>query len=112
MTLLDQILDLTAAIEASVDGGDWAGAASLDTERRALLGDLLATQPGGVVEPAARAVLADLVRRNQATVTRVERERQAVGMALRQLHDSPAAVRAYTRAAPAPAAALAGSETP
>jgi hypothetical protein len=33
-------------------------------------------------------------------------------MALRQLHDSPAAVRAYTRAAPAPAAALAGSETP
>jgi hypothetical protein len=112
VTPLDRILDLTTAIEACVDGGDWAGAASLDTERRALLADLLATQPGGQLEPAARAVFADLVRRNQATVARVERERQAVGITLRQLHDSPAAVRAYTRAAPAPAAALAGSDLP
>lgn len=112
MTLLDRILDLTAAIEASVEAGDWAGAASLDRERRELLGDLLAAQPGGVLDPAARAVLADLVRRNQATVARVAQERQAVGLTLRQLHDSPAAVRAYTRAGPAPAAALTGSDSP
>lgn len=110
--LLDRILDLTAAIEASVDGGDWIAAAALDSERRGLLADLLATQPAGTLEPAARAVLADLARRNQATVERVERERHAVGLTLRQLRDSPAAVRAYTRAAPSRAAALAGSDTP
>jgi hypothetical protein len=111
VTLLEQILDLTSAIEASVDAADWTGAAGLDRQRRTLLADLLAGQPGGQLEPAARAVFADLLRRNQATTSRVDRERQQLGDALRRLHESPAAMRAYERsAAPRPATAIAGSD--
>jgi hypothetical protein len=110
VTLLEQILDLTAAIEASVDAGDWPGAAALDGQRCGLLANLLAMQPRGQLEPAAREVFADLLRRNRATTSRVEHERQQLGTALRRLHESPAAMRAYERSAAPRSTATAGSD--
>lgn len=111
MTLLDRILALTAAIEAHVADGNWPGAAALDRERRTLLAELLAAQPGAL-DGVARGVLEELLARNRATLAQAEQQRQELGAALRTLTDSPAAVRAYTRAGPARALAPAGTELP
>ena len=108
---LDQILALTAAIEARVDAGDWPGAAALDGERRTLLADLLAAQHGAL-DRTARGVLEELLARNRATLAQAEQQRAALGTALRKLGESPAAVRAYTRAAGPAGRALAGSDLP
>jgi hypothetical protein len=108
---LDDIVALTAAIEARVEAGDWPGAATLDGQRRTLLADLLSARPGGL-DRTARGVLEELLARNRATLARVEQERAAVGAALQALAQSPAALRAYGRAAADPVPALAGSTRP
>jgi hypothetical protein len=97
---LDDIVALTAAIEARVEAGDWPGAATL-----------LSARPGGL-DRTARGVLEELLARNRATLARVEQERAAVGAALQALAQSPAALRAYGRAAADPVPALAGSTRP
>jgi hypothetical protein len=111
VTLLDQILALTATIEARVEAGDWPGAAALDGERRELLARLLAGQPTRL-DTGTRRLFEELLARNRATLSRAEARRSEVGDALTTLAQAPAAVRAYTLSGPAARPTAAESETP
>jgi hypothetical protein len=111
VTLLEQILALTATIEARVEAGDWPGAAALDAERRELLTRLLAGQPTQL-DAGVRRLFEELLARNRATVARAEVQRTEVGDALTTLASAPTAVRAYSLGGPATRPTAAESETP
>jgi len=97
MNLLDRIMALTNAIEARVADADWAGATDLDLERRELLRDLFATQPGVARDGKSRAILEQLRARTDATSSAVHDTRRALSAAARQLQAAPGVVRAYER---------------
>ncbi|MEQ1803224.1 MAG: hypothetical protein ABL989_14945 [Gammaproteobacteria bacterium] len=97
MNLLDRIMALTTAIEARVADADWAGATDLDLERRELLRDLFATQPGVVRDGSARAILEQLRARTDSTSAALHDTRRALSAAARQLQAAPGVVRAYER---------------
>jgi hypothetical protein len=97
MNLLDRIMALTAAIEARVADADWAGATDLDLERRELLRDLFALQPGVAQDGRSRAILEQLRARTESTAAAVHDTRRALSAAARQLQVAPGVVRAYER---------------
>lgn len=99
MTLLDRIMALTTAIEERVADADWAGATDLDIERRDLLRDLFATQPGIARDGSSRAILEQLRARTDSTAAAMHDSRRALSTAARQLQSAPGVVRAYERIA-------------
>jgi hypothetical protein len=109
VTTLDHILELTAAIEARVGDGDWAGATGLDLERRRLLAEMFRVDPGSVPDAGAREVLQQLVARNEQTIARIHERRRTLMQEARQLGEGPTAVRAYEANSPSSAAATAWS---
>jgi len=97
MTLLDQIMALTAAIEARVADADWAGATDLDLERRELLRELFAVHPDVARDGSSRAILEQLRARTDSTSAALHDTRRALSAAARQLQAAPGVVRAYER---------------
>jgi hypothetical protein len=115
MSLLDRIMALTDAIEARVADADWAGATDLDLERRELLRDLFATQPGVARDGASRAILGELQARTASTAAAINDTRRTLAAAARQLQAAPGVVRAYERNAdggPRRLFAAAGEQAP
>lgn len=110
MTRLDKILELTAAIEARVADGDWAGATSLDMERRQCLTELFTAEPAAVLDGSAREILQQLLARNDQTIARIQQTRRTLTVAAAQLHEVPAALLAYERNSVPGAALAAGSD--
>jgi hypothetical protein len=97
MNFLDRIMALTDVIENRVLAGDWAGATGLDVERRRLLGELFARDPDAAANSRNRAILEQILARNEISMTAVSSARQALSITARQLESAPAAVRAYER---------------
>lgn len=97
MNCLDRIMELTDDIEERVLAGDWVGATGLDIERRQLLGDLFTRNPDTAKNSDNRAILEQLMARNNATMEAVGSARQVLTIAARQLEAAPAVVRAYER---------------
>lgn len=97
MSLLDDIMSLTAAIEDRVANADWAGATDMDLERRELLRDLFATQPNVVKDGKARGILEQLRARTDSTSAALNDTRRALTTAAQQLQRAPGIVRAYER---------------
>ncbi|MBM4221315.1 MAG: hypothetical protein FJ170_05140 [Gammaproteobacteria bacterium] len=90
-------MELTDVIEERVLAGDWAGATGLDIERRQLLAEVFARDPGAASSGENRAVLEQLRARNEITMATVSSARQMLSIAARQLESAPAVVRAYER---------------
>jgi hypothetical protein len=97
MNCLDRIMELTDDIEERVLAADWAGATNLDIERRQLLGELFARNPDTAKNGENRAILEQLLARNNATMATLGSARQALTIAARQLDAAPTVVRAYER---------------
>lgn len=95
MSMLDEILDLTAAVEARIDDGDWLAAGQLNQRRQQLLTDLLARQAAGQLDADTREVLLDVLARNQASVARLRTEQHQLAGVSQRLRDGAQAVRAY-----------------
>lgn len=95
MPVLDDILDLTDAVEACVDQGDWLEAGRLNTRRQQLLVELCGDGDAAALEPAARAALRDVLDRNRATEARLQRERDHIAASARQIRRGHDAVDAY-----------------
>lgn len=112
MSPLDRILDLTRQVEAQVDRGDWLAAGALDQERRQLLETLIADNHLQQLGPNARAVLQEILARNQQTVGKVQNHKTQLAAISTRLNQAPDAMRAY-RANAQPLAPLApGPPTP
>jgi hypothetical protein len=95
MSLLDDIMALTTAIEDRVASADWAGATDLDLERRELLRELFAAQPDVANDSKARGILEQMRARTDSTAAAVTDTRRALTIAARQLQQAPGIVRAY-----------------
>lgn len=99
MSALDEILNLTDRVEASLDGGDWIEAAALNAQRQELLTRLFAGRAPQDIDPETRDVLRDILARNESAAARVRIERELVASKQSRIHHSAAAVRAYEQAA-------------
>ena len=97
MSLIDDIMVLTNAIEDRVANADWAGATDIDLERRELLRELFATQPEVAKDGKARGILEQLRARTDSTSAALNDTRRALTSAARQLQQAPGIVRAYER---------------
>jgi hypothetical protein len=97
MNCLDRIMALTDDIEERVLAADWAGATGLDIERRQLLADLFARNPDAARSGHNRAILEQLMARNDATMATLGSARQALTITARQLDAAPSVLRAYER---------------
>lgn len=97
MSLIDDIMVLTNAIEDRVAKADWAGATDIDLERRELLRELFATQPEVARDGKARGILEQLRARTDNTSAALNDARRALSSAARQLQQAPGIVRAYER---------------
>mgnify|MGYP001558117038 CR=1 FL=1 len=95
MSLLDQIMALTTAIEDRVAGADWAGATDLDLERRELLHELFARQPDVARDAKARGILEQLRARTDSSSAALQDTRRAMSAAAWQLQSGRNIVRAY-----------------
>lgn len=95
MTLLEQVLELTARVEQQLDAADWSGAAALEAERQGLLGQLCEGERIRALDQDERQVLRALLARNQRAIDRLERERRGLATLAGALARAPAAVRAY-----------------
>ncbi len=97
MEALDQIVTLTESVEQHVERGEWAEAGALDAERCRLLAELF-TDPSSARDLAAcRALLQELLLRNQQTVQRIQAQRDQLAQASADLTRADGAVRAYRR---------------
>jgi len=95
MTLIDQVLELTAQVEQLLDSADWSGAATLEGERQRLLGQLCEGERIRALDQDDRQILRALLARNQRAIERLERERRGMSRLAGQLSRGPAAVQAY-----------------
>lgn len=95
MSLLDQVLELTARVEQQLDAADWSGAAVLEAERQQLLGQLCAGDRIRALDDDERQVLRALLARNQRAIERLEVERRGMSARAGELARGPAALRAY-----------------
>ena len=101
MSPLDEILELTDAVEAAIEAGDWPAAGVLNGRRQNLLQELFAGRAPGDLDARTREVRRDVLDRNQATVSRLQGQQRAVASATQRLNQGGAAVRAYARNAAA-----------
>lgn len=99
MTSLDDILDLTDRVEASLDDGDWIAAAQLNAERQELLTALFADRAPGDMDQETRDILRDILARNETAAAKVRLEQELVATKQQRVHHSAAAVLAYEQAA-------------
>ncbi|MEZ5565133.1 MAG: hypothetical protein R3F24_06265 [Gammaproteobacteria bacterium] len=97
MSLLDDIMSLTTAIEERVLNADWAGATDLDFQRRDMLQALFASQPDVTSDHQTREILQQLRARTDATSAAVRDTREALATTARQLQAASGVVRAYER---------------
>jgi hypothetical protein len=97
MQALDDIVALTETVERHVERGEWAEAGALDAERCRLLAELFADPSSASDLAAYRAVLQDLLLRNQQTIQRVQALRDQMAEASAKLAHAGGVVRAYER---------------
>ena len=97
MQALDKILALTDSVEACLDEGDWLAAAELNQRRQVLLVEVLAQRDSSHLEPGTRDALREVLARNQASVARLQAQRQELAGVQQRLKNGRAAVRAYRR---------------
>lgn len=95
MAVIDEILELTAAVEAAIDDGDWLAAGNCDRRRQALLSQLLSERSESELDSDTRAALQQVLARNEASVARLTGQRQDLAGTQRRLRRGAVAVRAY-----------------
>jgi len=93
--MLDEILELTAAVEAAIDGGDWLAAGDFNRRRQELLQALLGERGTAELDAGTREVLTEVLARNNASVARLSEQRGDLAGSQQQLRRGVIAVRAY-----------------
>lgn len=95
MSLLDDILELTDAVERCIDSGDWLGASDVNARRQQLLVQLCGDGNGRQLDAATRAALSHVLERNQATESRLRDERSRIAGSASTLKRGRQALDAY-----------------
>ena len=98
MAMLDDILELTAAVETAIEEGDWLAAGDFDRRRQELLRSLLAERSAAELDADTRQALEQVLARNEASVARLTEQRRDLAGAQQRLRRGAVAVRAYTDA--------------
>ncbi|MDJ0927106.1 MAG: hypothetical protein QNJ73_05585 [Gammaproteobacteria bacterium] len=95
MSLLDEILALTDAVERCIDSGDWLGASDVNARRQQLLVELCGDGNERRLDSATRAALSQILQRNQATESRLRGERNRIAGSASKLKRGRQALDAY-----------------
>ena len=98
MAMLDEILELTARVEAAIEEGDWLAAGDFDRRRQELLSALLGEHEAAELDSDTRQTLQQVLARNKASVTRLAEQRRELVGTQQRLRRGAVAVRAYTDA--------------
>jgi hypothetical protein len=101
MTVLDQILELTAAVENCVDEGDWLAADELNQRRQQLLRGLLQDRDAAQLDDATRQALREVLARNEASVVKLTAQRGELTGTRQRIKRGVAAVTMYQQASEA-----------
>ncbi len=92
---LEQALALTLELRGCVEAGDFAGAAELESARRALLEEFFATRPAAVELPRSVELLREIVAANDALVGLADHLQRALAREVETIATGRRAVRAY-----------------
>ncbi|MFQ5633816.1 MAG: hypothetical protein ACE5G3_00605 [Gammaproteobacteria bacterium] len=95
MNSMDRILELTAAVEQQIAGGDWLAASETDAERRRLLAAMLAGDEAGRLTESDRECLSDILRRTNAAAAEVRALKRDLLASSSGLRTGPRAMRSY-----------------
>ena len=98
MAILDDILELTAAVETAIEVGDWLAAGDFDRQRQALLHALLAERSAADLDTETRQALQRVLARNEDSIARLTEQRSELTGTQQKLRRGAVAVRAYTDA--------------
>jgi len=98
MQMLDDILELTASVEAAIEEGDWLAAGDFDRRRQELLRTLLGERNAAELDNEARDALQQVLARNQASVAKLAEQRGELIGTRQRLRRGAVAVRAYSDA--------------
>jgi hypothetical protein len=94
---LELALELSRRLAGCVDAGDWAAAAALEAERRALLQDFFAVPPPAAELQQTIDLLRQLLAANDALVGRAEHLQRALAREADTVGTGRRAVLAYSR---------------
>lgn len=86
---------ITRALRESVEAGDWGVAATLESERRALLECFFATRPPADQLARVLGMLRELIASNDALIGLAEHRQRAVAREADMVSTGRRAVRAY-----------------
>ncbi|MCC5793145.1 MAG: hypothetical protein JJT85_00230 [Chromatiales bacterium] len=100
MSLVEQILDLTARVEACLESGDWGTASALEQERQGLLARYCDGERIRALGEQERNLLRALLERNRSAISRLEQARADLGATASLLTRGQGAIRAYARNGP------------
>ena len=97
MKRLDDMLELTRAVQERVEAGDWEMASTLESQRRPLVERFFSVSPTPEEEERAREVLTEMLDINNRVIGLAQHLQRSLAMKTATINAGRKALRAYTQ---------------